>query len=73
MICVQSGEAMKRILDCFMEIYQQEGLNAFFHGAFSSILCATGGAQVLVLCDKIKEFFPRDASDCSSGSDESSE
>uniref|UniRef100_A0A8B9TZW2 ADP/ATP translocase n=1 Tax=Anas zonorhyncha TaxID=75864 RepID=A0A8B9TZW2_9AVES len=55
---MQSGEAMKRTLDCFMEIKQQEGLNAFFHGAFSSILCATGGAQVLVLCDKIKEIFP---------------
>ncbi|KAM9193158.1 LOW QUALITY PROTEIN: ADP/ATP translocase 4 [Mergus octosetaceus] len=68
---MQSGDAIKRTLDCFTEIYQQEGLNAFY-GAFSSILCATGGALVIVLCDKIKEIFPHDASDCSLGSDENS-
>uniref|UniRef100_A0A8C3BXZ0 ADP/ATP translocase n=1 Tax=Cairina moschata TaxID=8855 RepID=A0A8C3BXZ0_CAIMO len=27
---MQSGEAIKRTLDCFMEIHQQEGHNAFF-------------------------------------------
>uniref|UniRef100_A0A8B9E3E0 ADP/ATP translocase n=1 Tax=Anser cygnoides TaxID=8845 RepID=A0A8B9E3E0_ANSCY len=41
----------KRTLDSFMEIQQQEGLNAVFHGAFSNILCGAGGALVLVLYD----------------------
>ncbi|NXK47986.1 ADT4 translocase, partial [Chauna torquata] len=57
---MQSGETecqYKGTIDCFMKIYQQEGLNAFFCGAFSSILRGTGGALVLVLYDKIKEIF----------------
>ncbi|KFP51071.1 ADP/ATP translocase 4, partial [Cathartes aura] len=44
----------KGIVDCFLKIHQPEGLNAFFPGAFSNILCGTGGALVLVLYDKIK-------------------
>lgn len=40
-----------------MKIYQHEGMNAFFRGAFSNILRGTGGALVLVLYDKIKEFL----------------
>ncbi|XP_017398240.1 ADP/ATP translocase 4 [Cebus imitator] len=57
---MQSGEAerqYKGTLDCFVKIYQHEGINSFFRGAFSNILRGTGGALVLVLYDKIKEFF----------------
>jgi len=68
---VQSGETerqYKGTVDCFKKIYQQEGLNAFFRGAFSNILHGTGGALVLVLYEKIKEIFNLDVSE-SSGSD----
>ncbi|XP_062430931.1 ADP/ATP translocase 4 [Rhea pennata] len=68
---MQSGETerqYKGTIDCFLKIYQREGLNAFFHGAFSNILRGTGGALVLVLYDKIKEVFNLDTSE-SSGSD----
>ncbi|NWH44817.1 ADT4 translocase, partial [Fregata magnificens] len=54
---MQSGETehqYKGTVDCLMKIYDPEGLNAFFHGAFSNIRCGTGGALVLVLYDKIK-------------------
>ncbi|XP_016806513.1 ADP/ATP translocase 4 isoform X2 [Pan troglodytes] len=57
---MQSGEAKRQYkgtLDCFVKIYQHEGISSFFHGAFSNVLRGTGGALVLVLYDKIKEFF----------------
>ncbi|EGW06338.1 ADP/ATP translocase 4 [Cricetulus griseus] len=57
---VKSGESdrqYKGTLDCFMKIYHHEGSGAFFRGAFSNILRGTGGALVLVLYDKIKEFL----------------
>ncbi|CAM5107633.1 unnamed protein product [Eretmochelys imbricata] len=62
---MQSGEAerqYKGTIDCFFKIYKQEGLKAFFRGAFSNILRGTGGALVLVLYDKIKELFNLDVS-----------
>ncbi|KAF5923355.1 hypothetical protein HPG69_006524 [Diceros bicornis minor] len=65
----QSGEAerqYKGTLDCFVKIYQHEGINAFFRGAFSNILRGTGGALVLVLYDKIKEFLNIDIGGSSS-------
>lgn len=66
----QSGEIerqYKGTLDCFVKIYQHEGINAFFRGAFSNILRGTGGALVLVLYDKIKEFLNIDIGGSSSG------
>ncbi|KAM7113293.1 LOW QUALITY PROTEIN: ADP/ATP translocase 4 [Ciconia maguari] len=68
---MQSGETerqYKGTVDCFMKIYEREELNAFFRGAFSSILHGTGGALVLVLYDKIKDIFNLDVSE-SSGPD----
>ena len=50
-----------------MKIYQQEGIGAFFRGAFSIILRGTGGALVLVLYDKIKDLFNIDIGGSSSG------
>ncbi|XP_027456492.1 ADP/ATP translocase 4 isoform X2 [Zalophus californianus] len=67
---MQSGEAerqYKGTLDCFVKIHQHEGINAFFRGAFSNILRGTGGALVLVLYDKIKEFLNIDIGGSSSG------
>nr|XP_019604602.1 PREDICTED: ADP/ATP translocase 4 [Rhinolophus sinicus] len=67
---MQSGEAerqYKGTLDCFVKIYQHEGVNAFFRGAFSNILRGTGGALVLVLYDKIKEFLNINVRGSSSG------
>ncbi|KAJ6668791.1 hypothetical protein lerEdw1_012275 [Lerista edwardsae] len=57
---MQSGEATRQYkgtIDCFLKIYSQEGLNAFFRGAFSNVLRGTGGALVLVLYDEIKKFL----------------
>ncbi|KAB0407510.1 hypothetical protein E2I00_015482 [Balaenoptera physalus] len=57
---MQSGEAerqYKGTLDCFVKIYQHEGIGAFFRGALSNILRGTGGALVLVLYDKIKDLL----------------
>ncbi|XP_055000793.1 ADP/ATP translocase 4 [Sorex araneus] len=67
---MQSGEAERQYrgtLDCFVKMYQQEGFVAFFRGAFSNILRGTGGALVLVLYDKIKEFLHIDTGGSSSG------
>ncbi|KAM9295744.1 LOW QUALITY PROTEIN: ADP/ATP translocase 4 [Morus bassanus] len=64
----ETGCPYKGTLDCFIKKYTSEGLNAFFRGAFSNILCGTGGALVLVLYDKIKDIFNLDVSG-SSGSD----
>ncbi|XP_006876160.1 PREDICTED: ADP/ATP translocase 4 [Chrysochloris asiatica] len=67
---MQSGESerqYKGTLDCFVKIYKHEGINAFFHGAFSNVLRGTGGALVLVLYDKIKDFLNIDIGGSSSG------
>ncbi|XP_054845608.1 ADP/ATP translocase 4 [Eublepharis macularius] len=66
---MQSGEAerqYKGTIDCFIKIYQHEGIQAFFRGAFSNVLRGTGGALVLVLYDRIKDFFHIDVSSGSS-------
>lgn len=57
---MQSGRAdklYKNTIDCWRKIYQKEGGNAFFKGAFSNVLRGTGGALVLVLYDEIKTFL----------------
>jgi len=57
---MQSGRAdklYKNTIDCWKKIYQSEGGNAFFKGAFSNVLRGTGGALVLVLYDEIKTFL----------------
>jgi len=57
---MQSGRAdkmYKNTIDCWRKIYQSEGGNAFFKGAFSNVLRGTGGALVLVLYDEIKTFL----------------
>uniref|UniRef100_A0A8D0GX54 ADP/ATP translocase n=1 Tax=Sphenodon punctatus TaxID=8508 RepID=A0A8D0GX54_SPHPU len=57
---MQSGETERQYIgtiDCFVKIYRQEGINAFFRGAFSNVLRGTGGALVLVLYDKFKELM----------------
>jgi solute carrier family 25 (adenine nucleotide translocator) protein 4/5/6/31 len=41
-------------LDAFSKIAAQEGIGAFFKGAFSNILRGVGGAIVLVMYDEIK-------------------
>ncbi|XP_036046151.1 ADP/ATP translocase 4 [Onychomys torridus] len=67
---MQSGESerqYKGTIDCFVKIYRHEGSAAFFRGAFSNILRGTGGALVLVLYDKIKEFLNIDIGSGSSG------
>ncbi|OXA45736.1 ADP,ATP carrier protein [Folsomia candida] len=57
---MQSGRTdklYKNTIDCWRKIYQTEGGNAFFKGAFSNVLRGTGGALVLVLYDEIKTFL----------------
>merc|ERR1711990_738399 len=43
--------------DAFMKIYAQEGIGAFFKGAFSNVLRGVGGALVLVMYDEIKAII----------------
>ena len=42
-------------LDCWRKVAQQEGMKAFFKGAWSNVLRGAGGAFVLVLYDEIKK------------------
>lgn len=49
--------AYKNTLDCWMKVFQKEGLGAFFKGAFSNVLRGTGGALVLVLYDELKALL----------------
>lgn len=44
----------KNTLDCWAKVAKQEGVGAFFKGAFSNVLRGTGGALVLILYDEIK-------------------
>lgn len=59
---MQSGVAKadvmyKNTADCWMKIMQNEGMGAFFKGAFSNVLRGTGGALVLVLYDEISDLL----------------
>lgn len=47
----------KNTMDCWRKVAQQEGMNAFFKGAWSNVIRGTGGALVLVLYDEIQKFF----------------
>ncbi len=44
----------KNTIDCWRKVRKQEGLGAFFKGAFSNVLRGTGGALVLILYDEVK-------------------
>ncbi|XP_038604131.1 ADP/ATP translocase 4 [Tachyglossus aculeatus] len=66
---MQSGESERQYRgtwECFLKIYRQEGLTAFFRGAFSNVLRGTGGALVLVLYDKIQDLLNIDSGGASS-------
>lgn len=59
---MQSGRAANErmyssTLDCWGKLYKNEGLNAFFKGAFSNVLRGTGGALVLVFYDELKRLM----------------
>jgi solute carrier family 25 (adenine nucleotide translocator) protein 4/5/6/31 len=59
---MQSGVAVeerkyKNTLHCWRTIAAEEGMGAFFKGAFSNIIRGTGGAIVLVLYDEIKKVL----------------
>jgi len=59
-LMMNSGQGKKLYngtVDAFVKIYQQEGLNAFFKGAFSNVLRGVGGALVLVMYDEIKAII----------------
>ncbi|KAJ8736871.1 hypothetical protein PYW07_000142 [Mythimna separata] len=47
----------KSTADCWAKILKNEGMGAFFKGAFSNVLRGTGGAFVLVLYDEVKRFL----------------
>lgn len=56
---MQSGKGAgerkyKSTLDCWRKVASEEGIGAFFKGAFSNVLRGTGGALVLVLYDEVK-------------------
>lgn len=59
---MQTGRAKADIqyrntLHCWARILQEEGVGAFFKGAFSNVLRGTGGALVLVLYDEVKNLL----------------
>lgn len=55
---LKSSEVVyKNTLHCWATIAKQEGMGAFFKGAFSNILRGTGGALVLALYDEIQKFL----------------
>lgn len=47
----------KSTIDCWIKIAKNEGLRAFFKGAFSNIIRGTGAALVLVFYDEIKRLI----------------
>ncbi|XP_059830367.1 ADP/ATP translocase 1 [Hypanus sabinus] len=58
---MQSGRKKADIMysgtiDCWRKITKDEGLRAFFKGAWSNVLRGMGGAFVLVLYDEIKKY-----------------
>ena len=59
---MQSGlppaeQKYKSTLHCWSTIAAEEGVGAFFKGAFSNILRGTGGAIVLVMYDEIQKII----------------
>lgn len=58
-LMMQAGSKGERMysgtLDCWRKVAQQEGMNAFFKGAWSNVIRGAGGALVLVLYDEIKK------------------
>jgi len=59
-LMMQSGAKEKLYngtIDCFVKVAKNEGMSAFFKGAFSNVLRGMGGAIVLVMYDELKEFF----------------
>jgi len=44
-------------IDCFVKIYKEAGIKAFFKGALSNVIRGTGGALVLVFYDKIQSWI----------------
>lgn len=58
-LCLQSGgeRQYSGTIDCWKKVAQQEGMGAFFKGAWSNVLRGAGGAFVLVLYDEIKKFI----------------
>ncbi|XP_068141238.1 ADP,ATP carrier protein 2 [Drosophila tropicalis] len=47
----------KNTAHCWLTIAKQEGVSAFFKGAFSNIIRGTGGALVLAIYDEFKKYF----------------
>ncbi|KAK4877249.1 hypothetical protein RN001_009755 [Aquatica leii] len=57
---MQSGQKevlYKNTADCWIKIYKQEGVIAFFRGSLSNIIRGMGGALVLVLYDELKDLL----------------
>ena len=59
-LMMQAGKETKLYngtLDCWAKIAKNEGMGAFFKGAFSNVLRGTGGALVLVMYDELKKII----------------
>ncbi|KAF5294138.1 hypothetical protein FQA39_LY13509 [Lamprigera yunnana] len=57
---MQSGSKVllyKNTADCWIKVFQQEGVVAFFKGSLSNVLRGMGGALVLVLYDELKDLL----------------
>jgi len=44
-------------IDCFNKVYQKEGTNGFFKGAWSNVIRGAGGALVLVFYDELQKLI----------------
>ncbi|CAK0737301.1 hypothetical protein CVIRNUC_000889 [Coccomyxa viridis] len=60
-LMMQAGEEVhyKGTLDAWSKIYHEEGLRAFFKGAWSNVLRGAGGALVLVFYDEVKSVLDK--------------
>lgn len=51
--CTQDRK-YKSAIDCFFKVYREQGIAAFWKGAFSNILRGVGSSLCLILYDEIK-------------------
>lgn len=62
-VMMQAGkkEVMyKNTADCWVKIYQKEGIKGFFKGALTNAIRGSGGAIVLVMYDEIQKVINPD-------------
>jgi solute carrier family 25 (adenine nucleotide translocator) protein 4/5/6/31 len=63
MMMMQAGkkeQIYKNTADCWVKIFQKEGVKGFFKGALTNAIRGSGGAIVLVMYDEIQKAINPD-------------